>query len=62
MRTSREKQQYYNKREQIKYFNIINIVECSCKIGFISESSVINQNSSTQFLITKFSQVALFDS
>ena len=60
--TNRGKQQYYNKHKQIIYFNITNIVEWWCKIGFISESSVINQNSSTQFSITKFFQMALFDS
>ena len=62
MRTNRGKQQYYNRRKQIRYFNIINIVEGWCKIGVISESSVINQNSIKQFRITKFFQMALFDS
>ena len=54
MITKRGKQQYYNKRKQIRYFSIIGIIECWCKIGFISESSAINQNSCMQLGFSKF--------
>ena len=62
LRANRGKQKHYNKRKQIKYFNIINIAEWWCEIDCISEDSVINQSSSTQFLDATFSQMALFDS
>ena len=61
-RTNKEKQQHYNNRKQIRYFNIINISECWCEIVCIFEDSVINQSSSTQFLVATFSQMVLFDS
>ena len=36
------KKLYYKKLNQIRYFNIINIAECWCKIGCNSEASDIN--------------------
>ena len=56
------KQQHYKKFKQTRYLNIINIVECWCKIGFTSEGFVINQSWSTQFPVATFSQIALFGS
>ena len=56
------KQQHYKKLKQIRYFNIINIAECWCEIGYTSEGSVINKSWSTQFPVALFSQMALFGS
>ena len=36
------KQQHYKKLKQIRYFNIINIVECWYEIGCTADGSVIN--------------------
>ena len=36
--------QHLKKFKQIKYFNIINIVECQCEIGCTSENPAINQS------------------
>ena len=58
VRKNSGKQQHYHKRKHNRYFNIIKIVECWRKIGCISEVSVINQSSSTQFLVATFSQMA----
>ena len=57
-----KKQQHYKKYKQIIYFNIINLPEYWCEISCGLKGSVINQNWSTQFLVAKFSQIALFDS
>ena len=59
VRTKGVKQQHYEKLKQIIYFNIINIDECWCKIGFASEGSFINQSWSTQFPVVIISQMAL---
>ena len=40
VRTNRGKQQYYNKLQQIRYFNIINIAHSLCKNACISEGLV----------------------
>ena len=47
------------KLKQIRYFDIINIAECLCEIGCISEGSVINQSWSKQVPVAAFSQMAL---
>ena len=53
-----EKQQHYMTLKQIRYFNVINIVECWCN----TEGSVMIQSWSTQFPTATFSQMALYDS
>ena len=65
VKTKGGKQKHYKKLKQIRYFNVINIAECCCKIGCTlctSEGSVINQSWSTQFPVATFPQKALFDS
>ena len=56
-----QENKHYNKRKQIRYFNIINIAERWCEIGCTSKTSIINQSWSMQFRLAIFFWMTLLD-